>query len=349
MAGVGDADGATGQRALVRPPPLPEGARIRVVSPGFPALAVAQVRRERAELALRAMGFEVDYGRHAFAVLGHLAGSAEQRAEDLHEAFADPAVDAVLCSLGGTRSFDLLEHIDWSVLRSNPKPLIGHSGNVVLLMAVHRETGLVVFHGPSFVNQFGEYPQPFDETATWFLQAVRGRQRLRFRPVGPRTERLPGWWHDPDDRIERPRDVPGGWVWAKPGTCTGPLLGGHVLELTTLLDTPWETDFRGAVLFWDAMQVTTAAVGSFLDQLAEREILQRCAGMVVGHPTRLFSTPGEASLRAVVHRYLPLVDGPVLLDADCGHTDPVWTLPFGVPATLDSASDDFSCDSGTSS
>lgn len=332
----------------IRPCPLRPGSLVRVVSPAYPALALVSHRRPRAERALRGLGFEVDYGASAFARLGHLAGTAEQRAADLNQAFADPGVGAIICALGGGSSMELAPLLDYELIRANPKPFIGHSDNSMIMMPLLTDAGLVTFHGPSLVNQLGEFPEPFPETLDGLVRAVCGAEPLEFRPAERRTDVLPPWWNEPDDSVSRPRNLAGGWRWLKPGRASGPLLGGQINSLLAMLHSRWAPSFEGAILFWDAMMWQTPLVDAALGRLSARGVLAGCAGMVVGHPARLRQTPQTAPFEDVVAKWAEEVDGPVLLNADCGHTDPCWTLPYGGVAHLDSVADRFWAEPGTS-
>lgn len=321
---------------------------VRVVSPAYPALALVSHRRPRAEAALRSLGFEVDYGANAYARLGHLAGTPEQRAADLNQAFADPEVDAILCALGGGSSMEVLPLLDHELIRANPKPFIGHSDNAMIMMALLTGAGQVSFHGPSLINQLGEFPAPFPETMDGLARAVCGSHPLSFRPAERRTDVLPPWWNEPDDTVRRQLNLEGGWRWLKEGRASGPLLGGQINILVATLYTAWAPSFDGAILFWDAMQSNAAIVDAGLARLSALGVLASCAGMVVGHPARLARLPETATFDDVVAKWAGEVDGPVLLNGDCGHTDPCWTLPYGGLAHLDSAEDRFWAEPGTS-
>lgn len=330
----------------LRPPRLETGARLAVVSPSFPSLSFIEERRERAERALEARNLRLTYGPTAFECWGHLAGPPELRARDINRAFADDSVDGILCALGGGNSIDLLELLDYDLIRSNPKPFIGHSDNVVLMMAMLARTGMTTFHGPSLVNQMGEYPEPFPETLAGFEAALSRAAPLDLRPHESRTDVLSAWWFSNEDRTPRERNVRGGWRWLRPGRAEGPLLGGTLSAVLGLVSTPWCPRFDGAILFWDQPDANPAVVDAFLGQLGAEGILSSVAGMVVGCPTRMWSPLYLATLEDVVKKWAPLCPGPVLVDADCGHTDPCWTLPYGAETLIDSERDLFRTEAG---
>jgi muramoyltetrapeptide carboxypeptidase len=329
-------------RDLLLPRALKRGDHLRVISPSYPLLPSVPHRAERARAALESLGFEISYSSNAYRTWGHLAGTPEKRACDLEEAFLDSGVHGIISSFGASITADVLSELDLDVVRRNPKVLIGRSDNVTLLLGLLAKTGLVSFYGVSFLDQFGEAPTPHVRTVESFLDACAHPGPSSVRPVGPRTFAYRRRRDPIDDARPRDLDVHGGWHWLKPGRATGRLIGGELMSVMLLLDTDWLPDLTGAVFFWDAVSVSTTTVEWALRELLDRGVLASCAGMIVGMPTRIRPMPHLRDVIGLVtHEFADIVAGPILASADCGHADPVWTLPLGVAASLDSTADSF--------
>ncbi|MFI7868561.1 LD-carboxypeptidase [Ectopseudomonas khazarica] len=113
-----------------------------------PAAALAEDVLEATLAQLDVLGIRYHLGRHVRARHRYLAGTPEQRLEDLHQAFALPDIDAVWCLRGGYGCAQLVADIDWALLRqASPRPLIGFSDLSILLDAF-RQHGLPAIHGP---------------------------------------------------------------------------------------------------------------------------------------------------------------------------------------------------------
>jgi muramoyltetrapeptide carboxypeptidase len=327
---------------LLLPRALRPGDHIRVISPSYPLLPYVPHRAARACKALEGLGFEVSFASHAHDTWGHIAAPPKQRAYDIEQAFLDDSVNGIFSSFGASITADVLPELDIDVVRNNPKVLVGRSDNVTLLLGLLATTGLVSFYGVSFLDQFGEPPSPHEPTIESFLDACARPRPSSLRPVGPRTFAYRKRREPLEDARPRELDVPGGWRWLKAGRATGPLIGGELTSLMLLLDTDWLPDLSGALFFWDAVSVSTAMVGWALHELHDRGVLATCAAMIVGIPTRIRPTPQVRDVTELVLReFADIVPGPILAYADCGHADPVWTLPLGVEASLDSMTDSF--------
>ena len=136
-----------GSKAVVRPPKLSAGSRIALVAPAGPLVERDDVTR--ASELCRALGYVPTVGPHALDKYGYLAGGDDARLADLNAALAAPEVDAVWCIRGGYGITRLLSRVDFAGFARHPKPVIGYSDITALLVALHQETGVVTFHGPT--------------------------------------------------------------------------------------------------------------------------------------------------------------------------------------------------------
>ena len=128
--------------SLVKPRALRPGATLAVLSP---ASAAKHERVLRGMNQLNALGYRTVTGTHALAS-GPLyyAGTCAERVEDFHAAFADPEVDAIICTRGGWGSAELLPYLDAGLVRANPKPFLGYSDHTSMHCWLRRCPGRVI-------------------------------------------------------------------------------------------------------------------------------------------------------------------------------------------------------------
>jgi muramoyltetrapeptide carboxypeptidase len=291
---------------LIRPPRVLPGATIGIVASSSPARDPGAVRAgiRRLERA----GYRVRFLPHARAADGYLAGSASDRVADLHDAFADPDIDAVLQVRGGYGAVQLLEQLDWTLLRANPKPLIGMSDTTVLHVALLQRAGIVSLWGPGLAGLGRAQPR------TWarFLATLCGRGAGEV-PAG--------------DQPSEP---------LRSGVATAPLVGGTTSLLASLLGTPWQLETRGRILLLEDTNEAPYRLDRLLTQLRQSGALPAAAGVVFGEHAGCGRDGGD---RRQVARLLRQVardlDVPVLAGLPLGHGRELMTVPLGVPARLD--------------
>lgn len=158
---------------LALPPRVQPGDSVALVSPSWFAAGAFPHRVDRGRLYLESLGLRLKVMPNATAMGDWTAGTARQRVDDLHTAFADPEVSVVLCAIGGNHSNELVDLLDYDLIRTHPKVFQGLSDITVLHSALHHHGGLATFYGPALVTNLAEYPIVFEMTdrimrAAWF-------------------------------------------------------------------------------------------------------------------------------------------------------------------------------------
>jgi muramoyltetrapeptide carboxypeptidase len=319
----------------VRPPALRPGDTVAVVSPSCPGASFLANELGRGCNALRRMGFQVRIMPNALGALRWTSGTVAARLADLHEAFAAPDVAAVLYSMGGQHSGQLLSGLDYGLVAANPKVFCGYSDATSLLTAVHVRTGLVTFYGPALIPQFGELPGPYQETVDHFLAttgvaaAAGPLPRIGYQVVDLDYGRR--------EREQRPRDrepaAPRRML--RDGSATGPALAICLPSVRDLLGTPWQPETAGRVLFVEAPEppYTAAAADADLWHLRNTGLLDDVAAVVIGRPIGWSADEVAGFLEAVLE-CVPATDVPIVCDVEFGHTNPMLTVPNGVPVAV---------------
>lgn len=293
---------------MIRPPRLRYGDTIGLAAPAGVLRGPEQV--ERAVQTLRAMGFEVRVGQHVLARHGFLAGTDQQRADDLMTLFEDEDVRAIVCMRGGWGCARMLPLLDYEAIRANPKAVVGYSDVTALLLALYARAGLVSFHGPVGISSWGGL------TETSFLDTlVRGRTLHLEGDTAPR--RLP---------VQTVRG----------GTAEGPLVGGNLTVAAALAGSPYLPSFDGHVVFFEEVREEPYRLDRLLTQLALSGHLRRVAGVVFGQCERCSGdTMPEWSAEDVLRDHLAATNAPAWIGAPIGHVSPVYTVPVGVMARVD--------------
>jgi len=317
------------------PPALAAGDTIGVISPASPIASECPRRFERGIANLEKVGFGVRVAPNARACCGHTAGTIAQRVDDIHTLFADPQVRAVVASVGGLNSNQLLEYLDYDLIARNPKILMGYSDVTALLLAVQRVTGLVTFLGPAVLPQFGEPGGLHPYTAQCLRRVLMCPEApLELAPSRRSIHEAVRW--DVDDTRRRRGVSHRGPRTIVPGTAEGPIVAGNLSTILVLAGSRYWPELDGAILCVEEDESESpASIDRMLTQLRTMGVFGRIAALLVGrfHPAVGFAR--RDSLRAVLATTTQGYDLPMAVDFDFGHTDPMFVLPNGVRARVE--------------
>jgi muramoyltetrapeptide carboxypeptidase len=324
------------------PRPLPPGASLAVWAPSSPASALFPVRFARGLAALAADGYRVRQLASCGKAGPISAGPPSAIAAELHEALDDPRCDGVVATVGGWTMLRVLPYIDLALVGAAGKPLIGYSDLTSLLNVVTARTGLVTFHGPMVLSEWGEAGGPWDYTRAQFHAAVGARESSR--GGGDLVIGTAGEWSDEQlwwDRDDTRRRLPsaGQPMRVVRGrddgeAVRGPLWGGSLVALSLLLGTPWWPRPSGAIVFLEAESMAPDEFAVRLEQLRMAGVFDHARALILGKICRPAQTAsGCADFDAVACETVP-ARIPVVAGFDIGHAEPMATLPIGATATL---------------
>ena len=303
-------------REFVKPPALPERARIAVVAPSSPP----QIRSgaEQAQAYFEARGHEVVFGKHVREVHGYLAGTDEQRAGDLQWALSEPGIDMVHLMCGGYGAARLHDLIDWDAV-GDPRIVCGFSDITAIHLALAAHRDWVTFYGPTFSRFTRKKDELTKETEEWFHRAFQSE------PLGKVFE-------DPEDPYVL---TVGG------GSAEAPLVGGCLTLLSASIGTAFEVQTDGCVLMVEDLNTDEYLIDTLLNHLIRAGKLDNIAGFVFGTNVNLFSrVPPEGSESTLsIEELLDELVGPfgvpAIANVPCGHGKHMATMPLGARVRLD--------------
>jgi muramoyltetrapeptide carboxypeptidase len=292
---------------VVKPRALCAGATVAVLSPAStpkPDLVHQGIAH------LNSLGFKTVLGTHALdSGPLYYAGTVKERVDDLHGAFADPAIDAIFCARGGWGSAELLPHLDAALIRSNPKIFVGYSDHTSLHCWFHNEADLVTFYGPMVAADFSR-----DDGVDFA-----------------------SWQHSLQGDGEWSLGVADGLRVLRPGVAEGVLDGGCISIFTEALGTPFAPRIdRDSVLFLEDIGTKPYQWDRMLLHLRYSGLLERVRGIVFGDMRQCVPPEEEEYLdRAILHA-LRDFEGPIAIGLRSGHVNARnITLPLGIPVSLD--------------
>ena len=275
---------------MKRPTFLQKGDTIAIVAPA------GIIKNESAILHAKALaeswGLQVVLGKHVFAKNNHFAGTDAQRLEDFQEALDSPTIKAIWCARGGYGTVRIIDDLDFTIFKENPKWIVGYSDITVLHNHIH-SFGIETLHAMMPANM--EFPEASrKESVTTFKKALFGENLQYTIPASP---------------------------YNRQGTASGQLVGGNLTIVANLLGTSSALDTKNKILFLEEIGEYKYHIDRLLQSLKRNGYFEACNGLVIGGMSHIKknSTVWGQSIESLILEVVQEYDFPVVFDFPAGH------------------------------
>ncbi len=278
--------------------------KMAIISPSSPS---ANIDTQKIADALKKYGYEPIYGQGAFDNERFLAGIDEVRADDIMWAFIDKSVDAVMTLRGGYGSARVLDKIDYKFIAKHKKPFFGFSDTTALQLALWKKSKMMSYSGIQAGFLQDKISMGLDKT---FESALSGK-KLSWHGLTPVTK----------------------------GKATGRLIGGTLSLITSLIGTPYEPDFKKAILVLEDVGEEPYRVDRMLTQLRLAGVFDKIAGVVLGDwHNCVAKNKADGTIEAVLDEHFSPLPIPVVKNFPYGHGIKGTVFPIGAKARLNAGS-----------
>lgn len=291
------------------------GDTIGIIAPSRP---IENIRKEIEDgvATLEQLGFKVKKGKNIEKKNYFSAGTVEERVSDIHEMFMDPEVKAIICATGGSSANQLLELIDFELIKNNSKIFLGYSDISILLLSMYKKADIPGFYGPTVYEM-----SMLTSNSRDFLFEMFKRKEKQFR-------------------------YPNEFNTIRPGEARGKLIGGLLSRINSLIGTDYIPDFNDAIIFWEEVNMSPAMIDFNLEELRLAGVFNKIKGMVVGHLSGCTDKKYPEDNRPIEDIILERTAGfdfPIIKVEYFGHDiDNFYPLPIGANATINTYNKNFS-------
>lgn len=303
------------EQVKIKPSKLNKGDTIGLIAPGS---YISTDELQDSVENLEKLGYRVSYDERILSKSGYLAGTDATRAEDLNAMFADKNIKGIVCARGGYGCARILPMLDYSLIKNNPKILIGYSDITALLNAIYFQTGLVTFHGLVGISTFNDF------SVDYFNEVV----------VHPEDNLVLISAADEEDGGSKITTIVS-------GKAEGELIGGNLSVLVSLIGTKYDFNGQGKIIFLEEIGEEPYRIDRMLTQMIQSGKFDGAAGIALGvfkncEPKKKdASFDSSFSLMEVLFDRLSDLKIPIVYGLSFGHIKNKFTLPVGIKAGLD--------------
>ena len=315
------------------PQKLKAGDEVRIIAPSRSMAIIGEDSKEIATKRLEELGLKVSFGKYVDEVADndYMIASAENRAKDLNDAFADKNVKAILTVIGGFNSNQILDLIDYEMIKQNPKIFCGFSDITILSDAIYTKTGLVTYSGPHY-SSFGML-KGFEYELEYFKKMFF--QEDEFEIVSSDEWSDDAWFIDQEKREFIKNE---GMFVINEGQAEGEIVGGNLGTLSLLKGTKYMPSIENKILFLEDDEGTgTNFLMEFdreLQSIIQQPKFETVKALVLGRAQKPCNMTKEKWPKLIKNKP-ELKNIPVIAGADFGHTTPIFTFPVGGYAKLE--------------
>lgn len=331
---------------MIKPQALKKGDTVAIVSLSS-GMAGEEAFRHRYELGKRRLeevfGLNVVTMPNALKGTHYLFSHPEARAQDLMDAFTDPAIKAIISNIGGDDTIRLLPYINYDIIRYNPKIFMGYSDTTVNHFMMYK-AGLVSFYGPAILCEFAENHHMHNYTVQCIQKTLfEGADQIELNPSPTWTSEFLEWSDERNNDTPRKliQDDKGFEVLQGSGTVQGDLLGGCVDVFPLFMGTdiwPSTQQWQDKVLFLETSEdyPEPILIKYTLRNMAAQGIIERINGVLIGKPKdeKYFDEYKEMYTEFFRHE-AGHPELPIIYNMNFGHTAPMCVLPYGTKVRID--------------
>jgi muramoyltetrapeptide carboxypeptidase len=296
---------------IIRPKKLTKGDLIGIISPASSADDLTKV--ETGVKYFEKLGYKIEVGKNVGKSQGYLAGSNEERLNDLHYMFKKKDVKAIISIRGGYGSTRLLDKIDYNLIRMNPKIFVGYSDITALQMAFFTRAGLVTFAGPMVAVDFHNEVDPSAEENFWMMVTTNKKIGKVVCLNGEKIFQL------------------------TKGDKNGRIIGGNLSLITSLVGTKFLPPMRDKILMLEEIGEAPYRIDRMLNQLRLAKVFNQVSGIILGafiDCNEKDPTKKTLTLNEVIEDYFAKLKIPVVYNFRHGHIKDNLTIPLGINIRL---------------
>lgn len=261
----------------------------------------------KAEKFLQDKGFKIKRGKYVLEDYYGSAGTKEQKAEDMMNMFKDKEIKAIICLNGGETCNTFIDLLDYGVIKQNPKIITGYSDITVLLQTIYKKTGLVTFHGESFVH-FGE--DDAEEKYKEFESAFVNKKIGKF--------------------------ITGNKKIIREGNVEGKIIGTNLGCMMYLIGTEYFPDMQDKILLIESYRTSPNECQRRFAHLKQYGVFDKIKGIIIGYNYDLQKNGNiYPQMEDILLEYTKEYNFSIVKCNDFGHKMVNSVIPIGVNMKLD--------------
>ena len=248
------------------------------------------------------LGINVEMASTIYATNDGLSsGTGKERAEELMKLYEDSSIDAIFDVSGGDLANEVLEYIDFDIIKNNPKPFVGYSDLSVILNSIYSQTEV-----PSYLYQI-RHITTNEDNLNRFTNFINRKNNDLFNI---------------------------NYKWVQGNSMEGVVVGGNIRCTLKLAGTKFMPDFKDKILLLESLGGDVAKMRTFLTQLKLMGVFKEIKGIILGTFTEMQKNNYSPTIEKLVKEIVNDKNMPIVKTEEIGHGNNSKCMAIGKPIKL---------------
>ncbi|HAT4363114.1 TPA: LD-carboxypeptidase [Clostridium perfringens] len=254
---------------------------------------------EELKLNLKSLDIDMVEGDTLYAKEYNLfSGTGEEKARALEKLFLDKDIKMIFDISGGDLANEVLDFLDFNLIKENPKPFFGYSDLTVLLNAIYSQCDITTYNY-QLRNLIGRFKE---------------EQMQNFK----------------DSFIEGKEDIFNlDYKWINGSHLEGIVVGGNIRCLLKLAGTKYMPNFKDKILFLESFSGNSAKMVTYITQYKNLGVFNEVKGIILGEFTEMEREDLKPDIVEILKRVIGEINIPILKTSDLGHGADAKCIPIG--------------------
>ena len=251
------------------------------------------------KLNLKSLDIDMVEGDTLYAKEYNLfSGTGEEKARALEKLFLDKDIKMIFDISGGDLANEVLDFLDFNLIKENPKPFFGYSDLTVLLNAIYSQCDITTYNYQlrNLVGKFKE--EQMQNFKASFIEGKEDIFNLDYK-------------------------------WINGSHLEGRIVGGNIRCLLKLAGTKYMPDFKDKILFLESFSGNSAKMVTYITQYKNLGVFNEVKGIILGEFTEMEREDLKPDIVERLKRVIGEINIPILKTRDLGHGADAKCIPIG--------------------
>ncbi|EJT6154398.1 LD-carboxypeptidase [Clostridium perfringens] len=254
---------------------------------------------EELKLNLKSLDIEMVEGDTLYAKEYNLfSGTGEEKARALEKLFLDKDIKMIFDISGGDLANEVLDFLDFNLIKENPKPFFGYSDLTVLLNAIYSQCHITTYNY-QLRNLIGKFKE--EQMQNFKASFIEGKENIF--------------------NLD--------YKWINGSHLEGIVVGGNIRCLLKLAGTKYMPDFKDKILFLESFSGNSAKMVTYITQYKNLGVFNEVKGIILGEFTEMERENLKPDIVEILKRVIGEINIPILKTRDLGHGADAKCIPIG--------------------